>query len=110
MNAFFEHHQDNIRLAYGCFDRLLLNGLIQPFLNYNFEGGTYLTSSPILTVNWSASGSNQWTVPIGGGIGHIFHFGKLPVNTQISAYYNVVKPDFGPNWQIRAQVQFMFPK
>ena len=31
MNAFFEHHQDNIRLAYGCFDRLLLNGLIQPF-------------------------------------------------------------------------------
>jgi len=86
------------------------NGLIQPFLNYNFEGGTYLTSSPILTVNWSANGSNQWTVPIGGGIGHIFHFGKLPVNTQISAYYNVAKPDFGPNWQIRAQVQFMFPK
>ena len=36
--------------------------------------------------------------------------GKLPVNTQISAYYNVVKPDFGANWQIRAQVQLMFPK
>ena len=31
MNAFFEHHQDSIRLAYRCFDRLLLNGLIQPF-------------------------------------------------------------------------------
>ena len=86
------------------------NGLVQPFLNYNFEGGTYLTSSPIITVNWSASGSNQWTVPIGGGIGHIFHFGKLPLNTQIAAYYNVVRPDFAANWQIRAQVQFMFPK
>jgi hypothetical protein len=86
------------------------NGLIQPFLNYNFAGGTYLTSAPILTVNWEANGSNQWTVPIGGGIGHIFHFGKLPVNTQISAYYNVVRPDDGPNWQIRAQVQLMFPK
>ena len=35
MNAFFEHHQDNIRLAYGCFDRLLLNGLIQRFNNPN---------------------------------------------------------------------------
>jgi hypothetical protein len=33
-----------------------------------------------------------------------------PVNTQLSAYYNVAKPDFGANWQIRAQVQLMFPK
>jgi len=86
------------------------NGLIQPFVNYNFEGGLYLTSSPILTVNWKASGSDQWTVPLGGGVGKIFRLGKLPVNTQISAYYNVAKPDFGPNWQIRAQVQLMFPK
>ena len=30
------------------------NGLIQPFVNYNFEGGLYLTSSPILTVDWNA--------------------------------------------------------
>jgi hypothetical protein len=86
------------------------NGLIQPFVNYNFEGGTYLTSAPIATVNWKAEGSQQWTVPIGGGVGKIFHIGKLPVNTQISAYYNVVKPDFGANWQIRAQIQLMFPK
>ena len=86
------------------------NGLIQPFLNYNFEGGLYLTTSPILTVNWKATGGQQWTVPLGGGVGKIFHLGKLPVNTQLSAYYNVAKPDFGPNWQIRAQVQLMFPK
>ena len=31
MNAFFEHHQDSTRLTYRCFDRVLLNGLIQPF-------------------------------------------------------------------------------
>lgn len=86
------------------------NGLIQPFVNYNFEGGAYLTSAPVATVNWDASSGQQWTVPVGGGVGKIFHFGKLPVNTQVSAYYNVVKPDFGANWQIRAQVQFMFPK
>ena len=86
------------------------NGLIQPFVNYNFEGGFYLTSAPIWTVDWKADGGNQWTVPLGGGVGKIFHLGKLPVNTQISAYYNVVKPDFGANWQIRAQVQLMFPK
>jgi hypothetical protein len=31
MNAFCEHHRDSIRFAYRCFDRILLNGLIQPF-------------------------------------------------------------------------------
>jgi hypothetical protein len=86
------------------------NGLIQPFLNYNLPSGTYLTTSPIITVNWKASGSNQWTVPIGGGVGKIFHFGKLPVNMQVAAYYNVARPDFSANWQVRAQMQFMFPK
>ena len=86
------------------------NGLIQPFVNYNFEGGLYLTSAPILTVDWKAPNSQAWVVPLGGGVGKIFHLGKLPVNTQLSAYYNVVRPDFGANWQIRAQVQLMFPK
>jgi hypothetical protein len=86
------------------------NGLIQPFVNYNLPEGLYLTSAPILTVDWKASSGQQWTVPLGGGIGKIFHFGKLPVNTQISAYYNVARPDNAANWQLRAQVQLMFPK
>ena len=86
------------------------NFLLQPFVNYNFEDGTYLSSSPVLTANWKASGSNVWTVPLGIALGHIFHLGKLPVNCQIGGYYNVVKPDFGSNWQVRAQVQLMFPK
>jgi hypothetical protein len=86
------------------------NGLIQPFVNYNFPGGFYLVSGPILTVDWKADSGQQWTVPLGGGIGKIFHLGKLPVNTSLQAYYNVVHPDYGGNWQLRAQVQFMFPK
>jgi hypothetical protein len=86
------------------------NGLLQPFLNFNFESGAYLTTSPIITVNWEARGSQQWTVPMGGGVGKLFKIGRLPVNTQIGAYYNVVRPDFANNWQIRAQVQFLFPK
>src|SRR6476661_11210729 len=31
MNAFYEHHKDSIRFGYRCFDRILLNGLVQPF-------------------------------------------------------------------------------
>jgi len=87
------------------------NFLLQPFVNYNFPQGFYLTSAPIVTANWKASNDDRWTVPLGGGVGKIFHMGKLPVNTQLSAYYNVITPDNGgADWQLRAQVQFMFPK
>jgi len=86
------------------------NFLMQPFLNYNLPGGTYFTSSPIITADWKADSDQRWTVPLGGGIGHIFHIGRLPVNTQLGAYYNVVHPDDAANWQLRIQVQLMFPK
>jgi hypothetical protein len=85
------------------------NSLIQPFVNYNFSS-FYLTSAPKATVNWNAESGQQWTVPLGGGIGKIIHIVKLPVNMQLGAYYNVVKPDDGADCQILAQVQFMFPK
>ena len=88
------------------------NFLIQPFVNYNVPdgGGLYFVSDPIITANWKANSGQQWILPVGGGVGKIFHLGKLPVNTQIQAYYNVVRPDYQANWQIRAQAQFMFPK
>ena len=86
-------------------------GLIQPILNYNFGQGWYLTSSPIITANWTAPASNQWTLPLGGGGGKLWRVGKvgLPVNTQISAFYNAIRPDFAPDWQLRFQLQFLLP-
>ena len=86
------------------------NFFFQPFVNYNLPGGTYINSVPIITANWEADSGNQWTVPVGAGIGHIFHVGKLPLNAQVGGYYNVIRPDNGPTFQLRVQVQFMFPK
>ena len=83
---------------------------MQPFVNYNLGHGVYLVSSPILTVNWKAAGGQEWTVPVGGGLGKIAHLGKVPVNLQLSGYYNAVRPTEGSNWQVRTQVQFLFPK
>lgn len=82
----------------------------QYFINYNFPKGWYLTSAPIITANWEADSDNAWTIPFGGGVGKLFRIGKLPLNTQLSAYYNVEKPEFGPDWQLRFQIQFLFPK
>jgi len=82
----------------------------QYFINYNLPKSWYLTSAPIITANWEADNNNQWTVPFGGGIGKIFKIGKQPINMQASAYKNIEKPAFGAEWQIRLQMQFLFPK
>ena len=81
----------------------------QYFVNYNMQGGWYLTSSPIITANWEAS-EDEWTIPLGGGIGRVFHVGKQAMNVQAQGFYNVEKPGFQGDWSMRLQVQFMFPK
>jgi hypothetical protein len=87
------------------------NGLLQPFVNYNLDSGAYFTTGPAITVAWQAAGSQQWTAPMGGGIGKLLKLGgRLPVNTQLAAYYNVVRPEFAGNWQFRAQIQVLLPK
>ena len=84
----------------------------QYFINYNIPNGNglYLTSAPVMTANWEADSDNRWTIPVGGGVGKIFKIGKQPINGQVSAYYNVEKPKFGADWQLRLQLQFLFPK
>jgi len=82
----------------------------QYFINYNFSSGWYLTSAPIMTANWLASAGNVWTVPVGGGAGKVVRFGKLPVNLSLQGFTNVAKPQFGTDWSIRFQMQFLFPK
>lgn len=84
--------------------------LLQYFVNYNFPGGWYLSSAPVITANWEASSDDRWTVPVGGGGGRLFHIGKLPVNAQAQAFYNVASPDNGPEWTLRLQLQFLFPR
>ena len=77
MNAFFEHHQDSIRLAYRCFDRLLLNGLIQPFQQpervigfFNtYREGKRVTRDLLHEIadqskNWVTNRSQKWNAPI----------------------------------------------
>lgn len=83
---------------------------LQPFVNYNLPSGWYMVSAPVVTANWDANRDNIWTVPIGGGAGKIFKFGKLPVNCQAQIFYNIETPDGGPNWQLRIQFQLLFPK
>jgi len=102
---------NNVWSVAGKSNRDSVNAMtLQPFVNYNFPGGWYLTSSPIITANWETGHGDRWTVPVGGGFGRVFKIGSQPVNMQLAAYYNVARPTGAADWQLRAQVQLLFPK
>jgi hypothetical protein len=101
---------NNVWSASGGDDPTYNKLTLQPFVNYNLPDGWYLTSSPVVTADWKAHGGDRWTVPIGGGVGKIVRLGRLPLNLQLGAYYNVERPTNGSDWSVRAQVQLLLPK
>jgi hypothetical protein len=77
MNAFYEHHKDSIEFGYRCFDRLLLNGLIQPFQQpervlgfFNAYRNGWRVTRRTLTeiadqfVYWVRNRAEKWGAPI----------------------------------------------
>jgi hypothetical protein len=77
MNTFYEHHHDSIRFAYRCFDRILVNALIQPFQQpervvgfFNTYRKRYPVTKPFLRDiatqygHWVTARAAQWKVPI----------------------------------------------
>jgi len=77
MNAFVEHHKNSIEFEYRCFDRLLLNGLIQPFQQpervlgfFNtYREGKRVTRKALAEIadqfqHWVKNRSEKWGAPI----------------------------------------------
>lgn len=77
MNAFVEHHNNSIQFGYRCFDRLLLNGLIQPFQQpervlgfFNtYRDGKRVTRKTLTDIadqfqDWVANRSEKWGAPV----------------------------------------------
>jgi hypothetical protein len=85
--------------------------LLNLFIVRQLGNGWYLNSTPIITADWKAESEDRWIVPLGAGGGKLVLLGgKLPLNLQTQLYYNVVRPDFGPEWQWRVQAQILLPK
>jgi hypothetical protein len=77
MNTFYEHHENSIRFGYRCFDRILINGLIQPFQQpervvgfFNTYRQQYPVSKAVLTdiatqyQRWVIAQAKTWRTPI----------------------------------------------
>ena len=99
MNAFFEHHKNSIVFNYRCFDRLLLNGLIQPFQQpervigfFNtYREGKRVTRNELGGIaeqyqNWVTNRSQKWNAPVL----------EAPANRRdkfLDPYFDKAKPD-----------------
>ena len=82
--------------------------LVEPFVNYNFGHGWFLSSAPIITDDQDHAG-RKWTVPVGAVAGRIIKLGgKLPVKLSFGGYYNVVTPQYGARWQLQSVVAVIF--
>jgi hypothetical protein len=80
---------------------------MQPFINYVFPRQTTLFLSTESTYDWSR---RQWTVPINAGVSQLVNIGGQAVQLGAGIRYFAEAPDGGPDWGVRINLTFVFPR
>lgn len=81
--------------------------LTQPFVNYNINNGWAISSSPIITANWTAE--NKWAVPVGGGIAKTFKDDDQLMSLSVQYYTYVVRPLASPQTNFKVTWSLLWP-
>lgn len=66
---------------------------LQYFVWYQFLPGWQVGTSPIVTVDWTKSAGEGFTLPIGIGVQRTMRIGKLPIKLGFQYQYSVVHPN-----------------
>ena len=83
------------------------NTFLQPFVSYTTKTLTTFGVNTESSYNWK---TEQWTVPINLTVSQLIKAGKQPISLQ-AGYRNYVEtPTGGPDWGLRFQATFLFPK
>jgi hypothetical protein len=79
--------------------------------SYNLPRGWYLTSNPTIVADRTRLTGERWLLPIGGGAGSSFNIGKQEVDSNVTMYWNALRPanQFSPKWQLSLEFTFLFP-
>ncbi len=102
----------NIWSVAGGSNRTPVNQLqIEPLFSYNLPRGWYVTSNPTIVADWTQLTGERWLLPIGGGAGSSFNIGKQAVDSNLTVYWNAIRPanQFSPKWQLNLEFTFLFP-
>ncbi len=80
---------------------------LQPFFSFTTKKSTTYGLNTESTYDWKA---DEWTVPINATISQLTKIGKQPIQLQLGYRNYVDTPSGGPNWGLRFQLTFLFPK
>jgi len=83
---------------------------LQPSLSYILSHGWFLVCGPLIAADWTEPSGQQWTLPVGGGVGRVFSIGQQKLNLQLEAYASPIRPDNGPQGMILLTGTFLFPR
>jgi len=85
-------------------------GLFQPFLAHVSHAGVTVTLQSEAVANWTApQSSDVWTIPINAQVSKVTRFGPFPMSVAGALGVYVVKPDDGPEWQLRTTFTLVLP-
>ncbi len=78
---------------------------LQVFYFKSFPGGWQVGGTPKITADWSASGDDKFTVPLGVAVFKTVLLGDLPVKFGLEFKPSIIRPDnFGTDWQIELTI------
>ena len=80
---------------------------VQPFFTYTYPSSTALSMSVEATYDWKA---DQWNAPLVAGVSRVYRFGQQRVQLGAQGKVYLDKPAGGPDWGLRFNVVFLFPR
>jgi hypothetical protein len=80
---------------------------LQPFVSYTTKTFTSFGANTESSYDWEGE---QWTVPINVFVQQLLKVGKQPIALQLGGRYYAEGPSGAPEWGLRFQVSFLFPK
>lgn len=83
------------------------SSFMQPFFSYTTKGATTYAINAEASYDWLG---DNWTVPVNVSVSQLVRIGKQPVSIGGGVKYFVASPTGGPDWGLRLNVTFLFPK
>lgn len=80
---------------------------LQPFVFYTAKTFTSLGLNTESSYDWQ---HEQWTMPLNGVVQQLLKVGKQPLSLHLGGRYYADGPSGGPEWGLRFQISFLFPK
>lgn len=75
---------------------------IQYFINWKQNATQLIGMTPNIQVDWTASGEDRFSIPVGLGTIGFFRVGKTPVRWGVELQHYVHQPDpVGPEWNLK---------